>query len=73
MVALRKLAKPEKEYVRGLVHNLSFQRWTDQEIANFIQNEKQIKIGRSTVAAIRSQVEQSAEKWYIELRKSSYK
>jgi hypothetical protein len=72
-VTLRKLAKAEKEYVRGLIHNLSLQRWTDQEITNYIVNEKQIQIGRSTVASIRTQVDKSAEKWYIELKKSSYK
>jgi len=27
VMALRKLAKAEKEYVRGIIHNLSFRRW----------------------------------------------
>jgi transposase len=55
------------------VHNLSFQRWTDKDIAKFLNEEKKIEVSRSTVSRIRKQVESTAEKWYIELKKSSYK
>jgi hypothetical protein len=64
--------KPEREYVRG-IHNLSFQRLTDQEIVRWLHDEKEIDIDRSTVSKMRNQVETKAEKWYIELKKSTYK
>jgi hypothetical protein len=63
----------EKLYIRGIVHNLSLQRWTDQEIAQYLQSEKQIEIARSTVTGIRNNIEKQAEKWYRELQQSRYK
>jgi hypothetical protein len=63
----------EREYVKGIVHNLSFQRLTDQEIVQWLHDEKQIDLDRSTVSKMRNQVESNAEKWYIELKKSTYK
>ncbi len=65
--------KAEKEYIKGIIQNLSLQRLTDQEIVDYLHNEKQIEIGRSTVAITRNQIEKQAEKWYIELRNSAYK
>ena len=65
--------KAEKQYIQGIVHNYSLQRWTDQDIVNFLWEEKKIKIARSTVTTIKNQVEQQAEKWYIELRESGAK
>jgi hypothetical protein len=65
--------KPEREYVKGIVHNLSFQRLTDQEIVQWLHDEKKIDIDRSTVSKMRSQVESKAEKWYIELKQSTFK
>ena len=55
--------KSEKEYIRGIVHNLSFQRLTDQEIVQWLHEEKEIDIDRSTVSKMRNQVETKAEKW----------
>ena len=65
--------KSEREYVKALVHNLSFQRLTDQEIVQWLHDEKEIDLDRSTVSKMRNQIEQNAEKWYIELRQSRYK
>ena len=65
--------KPEREYVRGIVHNLSFQRLTDQEIVQWLHDEKQIDLDRSTVSKMRNHVELKAEKWYIELKQSTFK
>ena len=67
-----KVPKSQKQYVRGIIHNLSLQRWTSQEIADFL-HEKNIMIARRTVSQIRNATEKSAEKWYIELRQSRYK
>jgi DNA-directed RNA polymerase specialized sigma54-like protein len=65
--------KSERECVKGIIHNLSFQRLTDQEIVQWLLDEKKIDIDRSTVSKMRNQVETKAEKWYIELKKSTYK
>ncbi len=65
--------KSEREYVKGIVHNLSFQRLTDQEITQWLHEEKQIDLDRSTVSKIRNKIEQQAEKWYTELKQSRYK
>lgn len=63
----------EREYVKGIAHNLSFQRLTDQEIVQWLREEKQIDLDRSTVSRMRNKVERAAEKWYVELRQSTYK
>jgi hypothetical protein len=65
--------KSERECVKGIIHNLSFQRLTDQEIVQWLHDEKEIDIDRSTVSKMRNQVESKAEKWYIELRQSTFK
>ena len=65
--------KPEREYVKGIVHNLSLQRLTDQEIVQWLHDEKQIDLDRSTVSKMRNHVELKAEKWYIELKQSTFK
>jgi hypothetical protein len=69
----RKVAKLEKQYLRGIIHNLSLQKWTDQDIVDYLRDEKSIDIGRSTVTKIKNQIEKEAEKWYIELKRSTYK
>jgi len=62
----KKFTKTEKQYLRGMIHNLSLQRLTDQEIVDYLHNEKKIEIARSTATKIRNQVEQEAEDWYAE-------
>jgi hypothetical protein len=66
-------SKSEQEYVKALIQGLSLQRLTDQEIVDYLRNEKQIQIGRSTVTIIKNNIQKQAEKWYIELRQSRYK
>jgi hypothetical protein len=65
--------KAQKQYVRGLVHNLSLERLTDQEISDYLHTEKNIDLARITINGIRRSIEKQAEKWYIELRHSRYK
>lgn len=55
------------------IHHLSLQRMNDYEIADFLNNAKQIKIGRSTITGIRHRLENSAARWYIELKQSQNK
>ena len=69
----RKWTKAERQYIKGIVHNYSLQRWTDQDIVDYLREEKRIKIGRSTVTKIKNSVVEEAEKWYIELRDSGAK
>jgi hypothetical protein len=70
---LATFTKAEREYVKGVVHNLSLQRLTDQEIVDWLQEEKKIGLDRSTISKMRNHVEQQAEKWYIHLKESRYK
>jgi hypothetical protein len=65
--------KAERQYIKGIVPNYSLQRWSDQDIVNYLQEEKKIKIGGSTVTKIKNQVEQEAGIWYIELKESGSK
>jgi len=69
----QKFTKTEKEYLRGIIRNLSLQRWTADEISDYLHNEKKMEISRSTISRILSNIEESAEQWYIELRESRYK
>jgi hypothetical protein len=68
-----KRTKAEQEYVSAMIQNLSLQRLTDQEIVDYLHNEKQIEIARSTVTNIRNRVERKASKWYQDLRASTTK
>jgi len=63
----------EKQYVKGMVRNLSLLRWNDQEITDYLQNEKNLQISRPSVTIIKNNIEKEAEKWYIELKQSRYK
>jgi FAD/FMN-containing dehydrogenase len=65
--------KAEREYVKGIVHNLSFQRLTDNEIVQWLRDEKKIDLDRSTISKMRNQVEEQAEEWYIGHRESGAK
>ena len=56
-----------------IIHNFSLQRWSDYEIADFLNDEKGITLSRSAVTHIRDRMEKEAEKWYFELRESRYK
>ena len=69
----KKFTKTEKQYLRVIIHNLSLQRLTDQEIVDYLQREKKIDISRSAVTKIKNQVVEEAGNWYIELRESAYK
>ena len=64
----RKVPKSQKQYVRGIIHNLSLQRWTDQEITDYLNNEKGTSLSRSGVTVIRNRMERQAEKWYFDKR-----
>jgi DNA-directed RNA polymerase specialized sigma54-like protein len=44
------ISQNQKEYLRGIVHNLSFQRLTDREIVQWLHDEKQIDLDRRTVS-----------------------
>ena len=69
----KKVTQEQRQYIRGVIHNLALQRWQDKEIAEFLNNEKGIKLTRSSVTYIRNRMERQAEKWYFELRESRYR
>jgi hypothetical protein len=65
--------KAEREYVKGLVRNLSLQRLTDREKVQWLRDEKQIDLDRSTISKMRLQVQKDATKWYVGIRESGSK
>ncbi len=54
--------KAEREYVKGLVRDLSFQRLTDREIVQWLYDQKKIDLDRSTISKMRNQIEKDATK-----------
>ena len=65
--------KAEREYVKGLVRKLSFQRLTDRAIVQWLHAEKEIDLNMSTISKMRVQVEKEATKWYVRIRESDSK
>ena len=49
----RKVPNHKGSILRGIIHNLSLQRWQDQEITDYLNNEKGITLSRSSVTHIR--------------------
>lgn len=67
-----KYTKAERQYIKGIVHNYALQRWSDQDIVDYLHTEKKIDLTKSMISKIRNQVEQQAEEWYLELKQSRY-
>lgn len=67
-----KYTKAERQYIRGIVHNYALQRWSDQDIVDYLHTEKKIDLTKSMISKIRNQVKQQAEEWYLELKQSRY-
>jgi hypothetical protein len=63
----------QKEYVKTIVHQLSLQRLTDTEIAEYLVKDKGIVISRARVNQIKNGIERQAARWYIELKQSQNK
>jgi hypothetical protein len=72
-MAHNRSTKAQKEYVKTIVHQLSLQRLSDTEIAEYLAKEKGIILARNTINGIKKQIERQAAKWYIELKESRYK
>ena len=53
--------KPRNSTIKGIVHNYSLQRWTDQDIVDYLREEKKIKIARSTVTTIKIRLQRKQE------------
>jgi hypothetical protein len=51
-----------KEYVKAIVHQLSLQRLTDTEIAEYLSKDKGIVITRARVNQIKNGIERQAAK-----------
>jgi hypothetical protein len=59
-----KWTKAERQYIQSIVHNYSLQRWTDQEIVDYLWDEKKIRMGRT-----KYQVEENAGAWYVGIKR----
>ena len=38
----KKVTQEQRQYIQGIIHNLALQRWQDKEIAEFLNNDKDI-------------------------------
>ena len=68
----KKFSKSEKEYLKGVIGKLAIEKLNDREIQQWLYEEKQIDIDRTTVNKIRLQIQRNASKWYNELRASKF-
>ena len=66
-------SRPQKQYVKAVVHQLSLQRLSDIEISEYLAKEKGIILARCTVNQIKKGIERQTAKWYIELKQSQNK
>ena len=63
----------ERQYIKGIVQNLSLQRFTDADIVNYLYKVKGIEITKAMVNKIRNRQEQDVAGWYVELKESRHK
>src|SRR6476469_4669205 len=70
---MSKFTRTERQYIKGIVQNLSLQRFTDADIVNYLHKAKGIDITKSMVNKVKNRTEQEAGNWYIELKGSGYK
>ena len=70
---MSKFTTIERQYIKGIVQNLSLQRFTDADIVNYLHKAKAIEITKAKVNKIRNRQEQDAAGWYVELKESRHK
>jgi deoxyribodipyrimidine photolyase-like uncharacterized protein len=68
-----KFTKAESNFLQGIVHGLTLDRFSDSEIVQYLKDQHNIIIERSTVHKIRKRIEKEGKKWYEQLRQSDYK
>ncbi|MGI9012269.1 MAG: hypothetical protein ACR2F1_13935 [Nitrososphaeraceae archaeon] len=68
-----KFTKAESNFLQGIVHGLTLDRFSDSEIVQYLKDHHNISIERSTVHKIRKRIEKEGKTWYEQLRQSDYK
>jgi hypothetical protein len=68
-----KFTKAESNFLQGIVHGLTLDRFSDSEIVQYLKDQHNIIIERSTVYKIRKRIEKEGKTWYEQLRQSDYK
>jgi hypothetical protein len=68
-----KFTKAESNFLQGIVHGLTLDRFSDSEIVQYLKDQHNISIERSTVYKIRKRIEKEGKTWYEQLRESDYK
>jgi hypothetical protein len=68
-----KFTKAESNFLQGIVHGLTLDRFSDSEIVQYLKDQHNISIERSTVYKIRKRIEKEGKTWYDQLRQSDYK
>jgi hypothetical protein len=68
-----KFTKAESNFLQGIVHGLTLDRFSDSEIVQYLKDQHNIIIERSTVYKIRKRIEKEGKTWYEQLRQTDYK
>ena len=68
-----KFTKAESNFLQGIVHGLTLDRFSDSEIVQYLKDQHNISIERSTVYKIRKRIEKEGKTWYEQFRQSDYK
>jgi hypothetical protein len=68
-----KFTKAESNFLQGIVHGLTLDRFSDSEIVQYLKDQHNIIIERSTVHKIRKRIEKEGKTWYEQLRQTDYK
>jgi hypothetical protein len=68
-----KFTKAKSNFLQGIVHGLTLDRFSDSEIVQYLKDQHNIQIERSTVYKIRKRIEKEGKTWYEQLRQSDYK
>jgi hypothetical protein len=67
-----KFTKAESNYIRGIVEGLTLDRYKDNEIVKYLQEEHQMTIDDSAIRHIRRKMQKDAKPWFERLRNSDY-
>jgi len=68
-----KFTKAESKFLQGIVHGLTLDRFSDSEIVEYLKDQHNISIEKSTISKIRKRIEKDGKKWYAQLRQTDYK
>ncbi len=70
---MSKFRKTERQYIKGIVQNLSLKGLPIRTLLIISENKRRIDISKQMVNKVKNDAEHEAEGWYIELKESRHK